>query len=80
MASRHETPGFGALLGRAARWAGRTNDAERPSADPTQAEVPSCPACDRPMRLRVARRGGHVGRTHWCCTAFPGCRGLRELG
>ncbi|MEO6031170.1 MAG: restriction endonuclease [Burkholderiaceae bacterium] len=41
--------------------------------------VPSCPLCNKPMRLRIAKRGAHCGRGFWACVGHPDCKGLRAI-
>lgn len=41
--------------------------------------APSCPLCDKPMRLRTAKRGAHSGRGFWACIGHPDCKGLRAI-
>jgi four helix bundle suffix protein len=41
--------------------------------------APQCPQCGKPMRLRTARVGKHVGRSFWGCSGYPECRGIREV-
>ncbi len=43
-------------------------------------EVPSCPECGAPMRLRVARRGLNAGSSFWGCSRYPSCKGLVAAG
>lgn len=38
-----------------------------------------CPRCERPMRVRTAKRGKNAGASFWGCSAFPGCRGIRPF-
>lgn len=42
-------------------------------------DVPDCPECGRPMRPRTARQGERAGQTFWGCSAYPACRGHREM-
>jgi len=42
-------------------------------------EVPQCPKCENPMAYRKARKGRNAGQGFWGCTAFPACRGTREI-
>lgn len=44
----------------------------------TDAETPSCPVCGAPMVRRQAKREGSA--PFWGCSAFPRCRGTRQLG
>jgi len=46
-----------------------------------QAEgAPVCPDCGQPMVRRSARTGRSAGRDFWGCSAYPNCRGAREIG
>ena len=40
---------------------------------------PNCSECHSPMSIRTARRGGNRGNKFWGCSAFPECRGLRNI-
>lgn len=42
-------------------------------------QVPSCPVCSSPMRLRKALRGSNTGKEFWGCSRYPKCKGTREL-
>ena len=42
-------------------------------------EVPDCPACERPMVRRTASRGTNAGAQFWGCSAYPRCRGTRQV-
>ena len=33
-----------------------------------------CPACNRTMRKRLARKGASAGRPFWGCSGYPACR------
>jgi len=44
-----------------------------------EASVPGCPSCTQPMVRRSARRGAHAGRSFWGCSAYPACKGTREI-
>jgi len=48
---------------------------------PTTALVtePACPRCGSAMAQRIGRQGSKAGRAFWGCTAFPRCRGVREI-
>jgi restriction system protein len=37
---------------------------------------PNCPACGQPMRRR---RAGKIATEFWGCSAYPNCRGTREI-
>jgi restriction system protein len=45
--------------------------------DPTT--TPECPTCTKPMVKRTAKRGAKVGSEFWGCTAYPACRGTRQI-
>ncbi|HCF7668144.1 TPA: restriction endonuclease [Pseudomonas aeruginosa] len=45
-------------------------------AEPT---APYCPACNKLMVDRVARRGRSPGGAFWGCSNFPYCRGIRKI-
>ncbi|WP_422011200.1 restriction endonuclease [Roseateles sp.] len=49
-----------------------------PASAPPRAE-PSCPLCGKGMTLRSAKRGAQVGNRFWGCSAFPSCRGTRDV-
>lgn len=40
---------------------------------------PPCPKCGSSMQLRTARRGRNAGNQFWGCSAFPSCRGTRDV-
>jgi restriction system protein len=44
-----------------------------------QAEAPTCPLCEKPMRKRTARKGPHAGKAFWGCSAYPECRCVRGI-
>jgi four helix bundle suffix protein len=46
---------------------------------PADPEAPACPSCGKPMRRRTAGKGPRAGKDFWGCTAYPDCRGTREL-
>ena len=46
--------------------------------DQTQTQI--CPRCGKPMTLKTARQGKHVGSRFWGCTGYPDCKGTRPLG
>lgn len=50
----------------------------RPPAGGDTDEVPTCPLCGRPMRLRTGKRGARAGQTFWGCTGYPSCKGTLE--
>lgn len=43
------------------------------------AENPQCPKCEKPMRLRTARKGRNAGSQFWGCSNFPRCSGTRDF-
>ena len=48
--------------------------AVRTDARAAKEDVPSCPECGKPMRRRKSTRG-----EFWGCTAYPDCKGTREM-
>lgn len=42
--------------------------------------VPGCPTCSKPMVKRTAKRGANAGEEFWGCSAYPACRGTRQMG
>jgi restriction system protein len=42
--------------------------------------VPDCPTCGKPMVKRTAKRGANAGEEFWGCSAYPACRGTRQIG
>lgn len=42
--------------------------------------IPACPACNKPMVCRTAKRGEQAGTAFWGCAGFPACRGTRAIG
>ncbi len=42
-------------------------------------EVPQCPKCGKPMRLRTAKQGSNAGSQFWGCTGYPECKGTRKF-
>ncbi len=41
--------------------------------------TPECPTCAKPMIKRTAKRGANAGGEFWGCTAYPACRGTRQI-
>lgn len=41
--------------------------------------VCECPKCGQAMVLRTARKGVHAGKRFWGCSAYPACRGIKNL-
>ncbi|SPE55580.1 DNA topoisomerase, type IA, zn finger domain protein [Verrucomicrobia bacterium] len=61
----------------AARIAERQKQQQAPQAKlPT---APACPHCGKPMALRTARKGSHVGSQFWGCSNYPQCKGIRPV-
>jgi restriction system protein len=44
-----------------------------------EAVIPPCPRCGKAMQRQAAQQGVHGGQSFWGCTAFPSCRGVRDL-
>ncbi|WP_027475193.1 restriction endonuclease [Curvibacter gracilis] len=44
-----------------------------------EAVIPACPRCGKAMQRQAARTDAQGGPSFWGCTAFPSCRGTREL-
>lgn len=44
-----------------------------------EAVIPACPRCGKAMQRQAARADAQGGQSFWGCTAFPSCRGTREL-
>lgn len=42
-------------------------------------DTPACPACGKPMALRMVRKGQNAGKQFWGCFGYPDCTGTREL-
>jgi restriction system protein len=59
----------------AARVAERQKQRQQPAAP----AAPACPQCAQPMVLRTARKGPHAGSQFWGCSAYPACKGTRQL-
>lgn len=50
-----------------------------PPAYQSMAESPTCPKCRGSMIRRTAKKGPNAGGQFWGCTAYPKCRGMRDL-
>jgi len=48
-----------------------------PAAAPPNENI--CPLCGAAMVLRTAKKGPEAGKQFWGCSAFPKCRGQRQL-
>jgi len=46
---------------------------------PASKQVPTCPKCGNTMVLRTAKRGTKTGNSFWGCTAYPACKGTRDV-
>ena len=44
-----------------------------------QEDAPACPDCDAPMKRRKAKTGPNAGKEFWGCTAYPKCKGVRQI-
>ena len=60
-----------------ARLAERDKQQGRPAVPAEQ--TPTCPTCNKPMRLRTAKQGGNAGSQFWGCSAYPECKGTRRF-
>jgi len=47
--------------------------------DKSDEAAPRCMACGKLMRRRTAGRGTRVGQDFWGCSAYPDCRGIRQI-
>jgi four helix bundle suffix protein len=56
----------------AARIEERQKQDQSDPTDPTNKKP--CPACDKPMVLRTARKGPKAGSQFWGCSGYPGCK------
>jgi len=43
-------------------------------------DLPRCPTCQGPMKMRTAKRGQFSGQRFWGCYTFPVCRGKEHIG
>ena len=57
--------------------------AEQPALiEPAKPELPEknrCPKCGKPLVMREARSGAHVGEKFWGCTGFPQCHFIKKI-
>ena len=51
----------------------------RDSATAVDPDAPACPACGKPMRKMLAKRGKNAGNPFWSCSDYPACKGSRSL-
>lgn len=52
------------------------------SIEPCKPEPPEenrCPWCGKPLVMREAKRGTHIGEKFWGCAGFPKCRFTRKI-
>lgn len=42
-------------------------------------DIPMCPKCGAPMKLRTASTGENKGRQFYGCSRFPKCKGIRQV-
>ncbi|MDA3799341.1 MAG: four helix bundle suffix domain-containing protein [Kiritimatiellae bacterium] len=54
----------------------RREERDKEQADPN---APACPDCGKAMCQRTARSGRNAGQLFWGCSAFPECKGIREI-
>ncbi len=40
---------------------------------------PTCPACGKPMRKRIAKSGPGKGKAFWGCTGYPACKAIKKF-
>jgi four helix bundle suffix protein len=40
---------------------------------------PTCPACGKPMRKRIAKSGPGKGKAFWGCSGYPVCKAIKEF-
>ena len=55
---------------------------EQPTAEqpaPAPPERKCCPKCGKPLVMREARRGTHIGEKFWGCTGFPQCHFIKKI-
>ncbi len=38
-----------------------------------------CPRCGKPLVMREAKRGAHIGEKFWGCTGYPHCRYIEKM-
>lgn len=46
---------------------------------PESPEEKLCPRCGKPLIMREAKRGAHIGEKFWGCTGYPHCRYIEKL-
>lgn len=42
-------------------------------------DIPDCPKCGSPMKLRETKRGENIGQRFYGCTSFPKCRKILNV-
>ena len=53
---------------------------DQPAAErPAPSEGKYCPKCGKPLVMREARRGTHIGEKFWGCTGFPQCHFIKKI-
>lgn len=57
----------------------RQNHARKTTPTEPPPLAPNCPQCGKPMALRTARKGPNSGNQFWGCSAYPQCKGTRNL-
>jgi len=59
----------------------KTAETKKPSPPKEQkaqkGETPTCPLCNSPMVLKVAKKGKNAGHRFWSCSRYPECKGTR---
>lgn len=55
------------------------NPTDRTDPSDSQAGIPPCPQCGKPMVLRTAKKGGNAGKQFWGCTGYPECKGVARI-
>ena len=55
------------------------SDRSDPTDPSDKHSAPDCPNCGKPMALRTARKGPNAGAQFWGCSAYPECKGIRNL-
>jgi len=59
--------------------AARIAEREKARSDSSDARLPPCPLCGKPMVLRTARKGPRAGAQFLGCSGYPECRGTRPI-
>jgi restriction system protein len=59
--------------------AARSRKRQADGVDGSGKEAPTCPACGKPMRRRIAGKGPRAGQAFWGCSGYPDCREIQVL-